>query len=201
MRITAIMIAAGLSSRMNGSNKLLEFIGAKKLIHHTYDQLVAASFDSIIVVTGRDASLIEEVLLPLISPNTELIYNVEFKKGMTSSIQAGLKVSDGSDAVMICLSDMPEIKSKGYNNLINEFQILGGSDKLLVPFKDGVKGNPVIIGSDYFTQLAEHKEPNGCSAIVKANAENLIKFETNDEAYFFDIDTPESLRTYNSRAK
>ena len=49
--------------------------------------------------------------------------------------------------------------------------------------------------------MAEHKELNGCSAIVQAHKEHLVKFETDSEAYFFDIDTPESLESYRSRAK
>lgn len=201
MRITAILIAAGLSSRMKGPNKLLEFIGDKHLIHHAYDQLTAASVDQIIIVTGRDASQMELVLSPFKMAQTEIVYNKDFEKGMTTSIQTGLKHTKNSDAVMICLGDMPEMNSEGYDLLLNEFRALGSNDRLLAPFRGGVRGNPVIFGSHYFIQMAEHKEPNGCSAIVKANSANLIKFETNDEAYFFDIDTPESLEAYNKRVK
>ena len=203
MKISAILIAAGLSSRMKGPNKLLQDIGGKTLIQHTCEQLVNSDVDEVIVVTGRDSELIEAEIRKFIVQDSKLtvVYNEKFELGMTTSIQAGLMEAANADALMICLSDMPELKTQGYNELVMAFEKDGGKDKILAPFRDGQKGNPVIFGSAYFTQMAEHKELNGCSAIVKAHKEHLVKFETDSEAYFFDIDTPESLESYRSRAK
>lgn len=195
------MIAAGLSSRMNGPNKLLADLGGEKLIERTYSSLSHSSFDEIVIVTGRDDAMVKETIKPDLKNHTSFIHNSKFEQGMTTSIQAGLKKVNDADVVAICLSDMPELSSLSYNDLIEFFRNHGGSNKILAPFRQGLKGNPVFFGSDYFPQMAEHKEPNGCSAIVKANKENLLKFDTTDEAYFFDIDTPETLRAYISRAK
>lgn len=201
MTITAILIAAGLSTRMQGPNKLLQSIGGKSLIQHSYSHLINAPVDEVIVVTGRDSARIESALVNSQWPKAKFVHNTNFEEGMTTSIQAGLKEATKADAVMICLSDMPEIRSDDYNVLLDEFRNKGGSDKILAPFKNGRKGNPVIFGSAYFTPMAEHKEPNGCSSIVKAHKEQLIKYATDSEAYFFDIDTPETLKAYISSAK
>lgn len=201
MKITAILIAAGLSSRMKGPNKLLQDIGGKTLIQHTCEQLDNSDVDEVIVVTGRDADLVQLSIINYQLSITKFVYNPNFEMGMTTSIQAGLIEAVNTDAVMICLSDMPELMTQGYNELVMAFEKDGGKDKILAPFRHGQKGNPVIFGSAYFTQMAEHKELNGCSAIVKAHNEHLVKFETDSEAYFFDIDTPESLESYRSRAK
>lgn len=197
MRIAAIQIAAGLSSRMKGPNKLLQEIGSgKTLIQHTFSELKASHIDDLIVVTGRDA---EQVQLSIINgqwSTPSFVFNAGFEKGMTTSIQAGLKSVGKADAVMICLSDMPKLTTKGYDALIKAFQEKGGRDKIMAPYNEKLKGNPVIFGADYFTAMAEHEQMNGCSQIVQDNVSNLIRFDTTDEAYFFDIDTPETLNAY-----
>ena len=106
MRITAIQIAAGLSSRMRGPNKLLQEVGeGKTLVQHTFGELIASFVDEVIVVTGRDTDLVSYELRALSDENSEhrtsLVFNPDFEKGMTTSIQAGLKLAQNADAVMI----------------------------------------------------------------------------------------------------
>jgi molybdenum cofactor cytidylyltransferase len=200
MKMAAIQIAAGLSSRMVGPNKLLQDIGGKTLIQHTFSQLSDSGVDDLIVVTGRDA---EQVQLSIVNCQLSIptfVFNSNFEKGMTTSIQTGLKWVGDADAVMVCLSDMPELTTDLYNQMIEAFKEQGGRDKIMVPFKDKQKGNPVIFGADFFIQMAEHPEPNGCSGIVKHHPEQVIRFMTDSGAFIFDIDTPEALSAYKNRA-
>jgi len=199
MYISAIQIAAGLSSRMEGPNKLLQDIGGKTLIQHTFFQLSNAGVDELVVVTGRDASAIEAEISKYQFPKFKTVHNITFEQGMTTSIQAGLKSVGDADAVMVCLSDMPELTTALYNQMITAFKNEGGRNKIMVPFKEGQKGNPVIFGADYFLKIAEHKEANGCAGIVKNHKDQVIRFETDADAFTFDIDTPEALNAYRNR--
>ncbi len=204
MHIAAIQIAAGLSSRMKGPNKLLQEIGqGKTLIQHTFGELKASSVDEVVVVTGRDAQLVNHAInkLEVQGSRFKVVHNENFELGMTTSIQAGLKAAQDADAVMICLSDMPLLQASDYNRLIESFRKLNNTKAILAPFSGTKKGNPVIFGSAYFTAMSEHQEMNGCSAIVKQNQASLIKLPVDSEAYFFDIDTPETLADYKARVK
>ena len=199
MHITAIQIAAGLSSRMKGPNKLLQDIGGQNLIQHTYGQLAASAVDDLIIVTGRDADEMESSIVNCELSIPKFVFNSNYEQGMTTSIQAGLKAIQKTDAVMICLSDMPLLTTTDYNVLLDAFREAHDTSAILAPFAGKKKGNPVIFGSSFFTQMAEHTNPNGCSEIVKANGSRLIQFETASDHYFFDIDTPERLEEYIAR--
>ncbi len=199
MHITAIQIAAGLSTRMKGPNKLLQDIGGKNLIQHTYGQLAASAVDDMIVVTGRDSDEMESSIVNCELSTPKFVFNSNYEQGMTTSIQAGLRAIQKTDAVIICLSDMPLLTTADYNMLLIAFRNANDTTSILAPFAGKKKGNPVIFGSAFFTQMAEHTNPNGCSGIVKANGSRLIQFETASDHYFFDIDTPERLEEYIAR--
>jgi len=201
VRISAIQIAAGLSSRMKGPNKLLQDIGGRSLVEHGFSQLITSDVGEVIVVTGRDAEQMELSITKSRLPSPKFVFNPNFEMGMTTSIQTGLQAIEKADAVMICLSDMPELTSQDYTDLIKEFKIQGSQDKIMVPYNGERRGNPVIFGASFFEQIKEHKEPNGCSSIVKANKDKLLLFETSSSHYFFDIDTPETLKAYKARVK
>lgn len=202
MRNVAILVAAGLSSRMGGPNKLLMDIGrGLTLIQHSLQQLLASSIDEVVVVTGRDASTLHSEISKIQNSKSKIAYNSNFEQGMTTSIQAGLREVNNADAVMICLSDMPKLTATNYNELIDAFEAKGGRNKILAPFNGDKKGNPVLFGSDYFYAIATHKQIDGCAEVVKKNQSQLIRFETENKAYFFDIDTQESLRAYKESVK
>lgn len=204
MNITAIQIAAGLSSRMRGPNKLLEEIEVgKTLIQHSFGELMASSVEQVVVVTGRDAQLVNHEIykLEVQGSRFKVVQNENFERGMTTSIQTGLKAAEAADAVMICLSDMPLLTASDYSSLLDSFRKTKSTKAILAPFSGTKKGNPVIFGSAYFTAMAKHQEMNGCSAIVKKHIASLIKLPVDSEAYFFDIDTPETLADYKARVK
>ena len=187
MRITAIQIAAGLSSRMRGPNKLLQEIGdGKTLIQNTFRELIDSKVDHVVVVKGRDADKMTDELTSFKLQATRFteVFNPKYEMGMTISIQAGLRVVKDADAVMICLSDMPLLTALDYNRLLDAYRNANNTKAILVPFSGSKKGNPVIFGSAYFTAMAEHEEMNGCSAIVKQNQASLIKLSVDTEAYF-----------------
>ena len=50
--ISAILLAAGKSKRMNGENKLIKKINGKPLIKHSVTNILESSIDELIIVTG-----------------------------------------------------------------------------------------------------------------------------------------------------
>jgi len=202
MSIVAVQIAAGLSSRMRGPNKLLQEVGeGMSLIQHTYAQLITSSVDEVVIVIGRDADQVELSISNCQLTTPKFVHNSQYEQGMTTSIQAGLKIAGDKDAVIICLSDMPLLKASDYDQLIDHFIHKGNNRSIVAPFRKGEKGNPVIFGSAYFQAILEHQELNGCSEIIKQNKDRLIRYETDSDAYFYDIDTAKDLENYRKRAE
>ena len=116
--ITAILLAAGESKRMNGENKLIKKIYGKPLLEHSVKNILESSIDELIIIIGHQSELIKNILSR--HKKIKFIFNNKYKTGMASSIQIGLNnLSKETQSFFICLGDMPNINKQIYNGLIN----------------------------------------------------------------------------------
>ena len=189
MRIAAILLTAGLSSRMEGENKMLLPLSDSTVVQKTYEQLLASEVDELVVVTGRESDSIQLRIKNYESDQTRFVYNPDYEKGLTTSIQAGLRAVNQADAVMICLGDMPLIKAEDYRFLMDSFANQKESS-IQVPVYQGQKGNPVIFGQKHFEEILNHTEMNGCSGVVQRNLESVCRIQVSSDRFIQDIDTP-----------
>ena len=89
----AIILAAGMSSRMVDNKLLLPWTDGKPIVRHVVKKYVDSKVDHIVVVTGRDADLVKASLDDL--PVT-FLHNPDFATGeMLSSLQVGLARHSG----------------------------------------------------------------------------------------------------------
>lgn len=191
MNIKALLLAAGLSSRMKGPNKLLLPFKEASVISCTYQALKDSRIAQIMIVTGRDAGSVKSIIQ--LGSADQFIHNKHFELGMTSSIQAGLKALTDCDALMICLGDMPWLKASDYDLLLAKFERQGNEDSILVPWFDEFRANPVIFGSKYFNDILKHKETTGCAQIIRDNRENVLNVNINSDRFIKDIDTLDDI--------
>jgi molybdenum cofactor cytidylyltransferase len=86
--ISAILLAAGQSKRMDGENKLTKEIQDVPLIKYSVKNILASSINELIVVLGHQKEIIEK----LIDKNEKIkcVFNKNFENGMASSIKTGL---------------------------------------------------------------------------------------------------------------
>jgi molybdenum cofactor cytidylyltransferase len=193
-KITAILLAAGESKRMGEANKLILEVQGKPMIRRTLDQLQQSSVAEIIVVTSEEnyARLDEEV-----RENFHIVFNPDYKRGMTTSIQRGVAAaSPDADGYMICMSDQPFMQAEEYDLLIGRFSEALQSDPacIVLPFFRGQKGNPVIFSHQYKEAILAHQEMEGCKAIVQSNKQHVVKQEMPSDTILRDIDTPEDYK-------
>ncbi|GAB5527573.1 MAG: hypothetical protein Roseis2KO_54450 [Roseivirga sp.] len=192
-KTSAILLAAGLSSRMNGPNKLLLTLEGSTIIERSYRELAKSSVAEIIVVTGRDQSLVQDSLS--LRKQDRFVHNPDFSLGMTTSIQKGVSVAQG-DAFMICLGDMPKLKADHYNQLMADFvSVISHNPKaILLPLVNAKRANPVIFSAQHRSAILAHTAMNGCRRLVKDNPMHLTEYITDDLAFLSDIDTAEDYR-------
>lgn len=185
-KVSAIVLAAGLSRRMGKVNKMGLLFQGKPIVHHVIDQLESSqSFETIIVTSEVSNELF---------PDHKVVMNEQYETGMTSSIQAGVKAtSTGADGFMICLGDQPLINTEDYNELINAFSdhLTNNHRAIILPTFEGKKGNPVIFSSHYKNDILNHQHPEGCKGIVQANKDHLVSRALNNSAILLDVDQPE----------
>ena len=162
--ISAILLAAGTSSRFKGKNKLLSKYKNKVLFKYVFDELVKSKVNEVIVVLGKNRNEFTK----LISKNqkVKVLYNKNYKKGMSTSIKEGIKkIKKPTKGFLICLSDMPKIKASIYNKIIKKF-ILNKSYPV-VPIYNKIRGNPVCFPYNFKRKLMKLKGDVGAKNILK----------------------------------
>ncbi len=190
IHITAILCAAGLSSRMGETNKLLLNYRGTSLVHRSVRALVDSCVHDIIVVLGYERELVRQAIG---SPSgvLQFVYNPNFENGQTSTIQAGLShISPHSDAFMICLADMPLLTCEHVDKLAMHFQSQSTPDRPLMcrPVQKDLPGHPVIFDASFAIKLMNCIESDGCRSVIRENIDFLVPYLTDDVAFFTDVD-------------
>ncbi|HTQ13983.1 MAG TPA: molybdopterin-binding/glycosyltransferase family 2 protein [Rhizomicrobium sp.] len=194
-RIAAVVLAAGLSSRM-ASNKLLAPLDGKPLLRHAVEAAVASAAEPVIVVTGKDAEAARAALDGL---SVRFVHNPDFAGGLSTSLKAGIAaVPEDCDGAMILLGDMPGVSSALIDRLIAAFSP-EDARAICVATHAGKRGNPVLWARRFFADIAALTGDVGARHLVAVHEELVREVEAGDDAPLADIDTAEALAAYRSR--
>jgi len=175
--ISAILLAAGQSKRMNGENKLIKKIQGIPLIKLSVKNILASSIDELIIVLGHQKEIIEK----LIDKNEKIkfVFNKDFKSGIASSIKTGLNnLSEKTEAFFICLSDMPMVNHDIYNQLIKSKD----NKEIIVPTYKGQQGNPVLFDKSMKEKVLDIRGDVGAKKILELNKAKILNLEINDQS-------------------
>ena len=182
--ISAILLAAGKSKRMNGENKLTKKIQGIPLIKHSVKNILASSVDELIIVLGHQ----REIVKKLIDKNEKIkfIFNKDFENGMASSIKTGLgNLSEKTESFFICLGDMPMVNRGVYNQLIKS----RNSKEIIVPAHKGQQGNPVLFSKTMKEKIMDITGDVGAKKILELNKDKILNLEINDQSIARGFDT------------
>ena len=158
--ISAILLAAGQSKRMNGENKLTKKIQGIPLIKLSVKNILASPVDELIIVLGHQKEIIEK----LIDKNEKIkfVFNKDFESGMASSIKIGLNsLSEKTEAFFICLGDMPMVNKKIYNHLIS----CRKKKDIIAPTYNSIQGNPILFSKSMKSSIMTIKGDIGAKKI------------------------------------
>lgn len=186
MNISATILAAGSSERMEEANKLLLPYRSEALIKIVSKMLIDSLLDPIFIVTGYEHDKVVK-LLPKSLDN--IIYNKDWRKGMSRSIYKAISsLPRHIDGNMIVLGDMPLITVKTLNELKSVF-LSNNGEKIIYAEYFGKQANPVIFPKKYFKEMLLLKGDNGCKDIISQNRKNAIGVSVDSSEVIFDCDT------------
>jgi molybdenum cofactor cytidylyltransferase len=186
MNITGIILAAGTSSRMGSTNKLLLKYRDHTIIQEVLDQLSNSNVDDILIVTGFESSCIKELLADRITDRVRLIHNENYHLGRAESIKCAIRMIRGkADAALFMVADKPQVTSELINTVIDRFR----EDRppmLYVEAPQG-RGHPVIFSETVFDDLLMLEGDCVGNELVAKYRDDLITVK--DETPQIDIDT------------
>ncbi len=183
--VGAVVLAAGSSTRMAGSDKLLlEFDGRpmiKSVIEAASDGgchqiLVVYSSNEVMQAVGRDA---------------ELIHNPRASTGMASSLQVGLRaLRSDMEAALVLLGDQPMVGSRTVAALLRAWRQEGSRPAVAVSGGEGGKwAPPVVLARELWDQLMTLKGDAGARQVLDHRPELVDTVPPLDR--LDDVDTPE----------
>src|SRR5262245_41947502 len=198
--ISAIVPAAGLSSRM-GQNKLLMPFGGKSLIEHAVDTLMTSGVDEIVVVLGHEANVVRSRLERHEGHRVNFVHNPDYREGLSTSVRAGMAAAAKEvDAIMIYLADQPLIEPDEINRLIQIFAEAKRAGKsIVVPFFGNERGNPVILDASYREMALDIVGDVGCRRIIKRHPEQVFAVQMETDHGVRDVDTPEDFESISMK--
>ena len=196
--ISAIILAAGESTRM-GKPKLLLPFGDSSMIEKVVSHATRSALNKIFVVLGSDSEPIKKLLQDY---PVETVYNSQYKEGMLSSVQCGLRaVPDSTNAVMVLLGDQPMIGNAITNRMIKAFK---KTDKgIIVATHLGQRGHPILFSRKYIKEVMEFPLKESLKELLQKHPQDIEEMETGQPEILRDIDTEkdyqEELKYHNNR--
>jgi len=194
-RIAALVLAAGLSSRM-GSNKLLAEWRGKPLLRWTVEAALASEAKPVIVVTGHESAKIEAALKGL---DVKIVHNLHYPAGLSASLKAGIRaVPSDCDGAIVLLGDMPEIAASLVDRMIAAFSPVDNRS-ICVAVHEHRRGNPVLWARQFFPEIESLSGDVGAKDLIAAHEDMVCDIEA-DGSVLRDIDTPDALAALRAGA-
>lgn len=184
-RVTAVVLAAGLSSRM-GVNKLLLPWGDVPVLGRTLANVTESAVTDMVVVVGHDRERTE----PIAAHYGRVVINESYAKGMLSSVQAAVgQLPANVDAALVVLGDQPMVGPAIIDELLAAYA--GGPVGLVAPAHEGRRGNPVLIDRRYFAELMALPPDEAPRVLLRQHTDDLCLLDVATDAILHDLDRPE----------
>lgn len=156
MKIAAVLLAAGRSTRFGSQDKLLALLDGIPLGLHVARTLVSLPFAARLVVTGT---------IDRRWPGFEIVRNGQPELGMGRSIALGVAAARGlgADGVLVALADMPRVSADHFTRLLACGQ---GADSMAAS-SDGVNRlPPALFGAAWFDRLERLSADRGARELL-----------------------------------
>ena len=195
-RVSAVVMAAGRSTRMGAINKLLVSLDGRVMVRAVVDALLGSSVGAVVVVTGHESDRVREALA---GSDVRLVHNPEFGQGLSGSLRVGLAaLPESAEGAVICLGDMPLVTSQHVDSLVAAFDPAEGRE-ICVPVFEGKRGNPVLFARRFFDEMMAVRGDVGARHLIGEYEEYVCEVAMDDRAVLVDVDSPQALRDVEER--
>ena len=143
MAVAGIVLAAGLSERMQGGTKQLLTFGDKTMTGLVVATAEAATLDPIVIVTGHMADEVEATMAP---QRARFVRNPDYRTGNMSSFRQGAAALGDAEAVMLLLADQPEMDVTTIDAMAAAWQ--DSRPFAAVATYEGSVGHPWVLSAD-----------------------------------------------------
>ncbi len=186
MQTAAIIVAAGMSSRMGDFKPMLN-IGSISIAQRIVANFHQAGVDKIVMITGYNATTLERHL----SGNGIIFLRNENYETtqMFDSAKIGLEyLKDKCDRILFTPVDIPLFTSATVRTLIES------GAELACPVCEGQQGHPILIAARLVDNILSDSGEGGLKGAISRCGAEMREIEVEDAGVLHDADTPEDYR-------
>jgi CTP:molybdopterin cytidylyltransferase MocA len=182
--VGAVVLAAGASSRMAGSQKLLLEFDGRPMVRHAIEAASEGGCHQVVVVYSADD------VKNAVDGAAEVVHNPDALTGMASSLKVGLRaLRPEIEAAVILLGDQPLVGSRTVAALLRAWRREGSRPAVAVSKRRNKWTPPVVLAREMWTDLYALDGDAGARQILDGHPELLDTVPAPGRPD--DIDTPE----------
>ena len=185
--ISAILTAAGESTRMGRPKPLLSWCGVP-LVEYQTSSLIDAGAAEVVVVLGHR----QEAVAPHISgPGVRYVVNPDYGHGKATSVKAGLRSADAdADGILLLAVDQP--RPPALVKAIIDAHLSSGA-LITAPRYRGRGGHPLVFSSRLRRELeAITEERQGVREVFQEHRSEVNELVVDDPIVRLDLNSPEA---------
>ena len=187
LRVAAVLLAAGESSRMGQAKALLPWVNKEPLVSYQVRALHDAGYDPIVVVLGHDPYAIDAALPDDV--DVTAVVNDRYQMGRTTSIVMGALhvATPDTDGLLIISVDQPRSVT-----MLRTLREAWEREQpyIAIPSLDGKGGHPPLFDGGLIPEILQvTEEEEGLRQVIRNFA---------DERLFVTVDDPLTLTNLNT---
>ena len=197
MRHCAILMAAGLSSRFGGGNKLLAPFRGKPLVYHTLDLACTMGFEGIFIIYNDEevARLARNAILNSSKTGVPVtaVYNPAPEKGQGESARLGVQAAGTGPAYYLFMPcDQPFLDAATVGLLLDAAQP-GHIVEPCCPDNRECNRSPSLFCASFRDELLALKPGEQPRLLKSRHPQAVISIEITNPIVLTDIDTREAM--------
>ena len=194
-KLGAVILAAGMSTRMGDFKQLLKIDGVS-LIRRVYDMMRSAGAEDIVVVTGFRAG---DIRAELAGERVIFVNNDDYATTQQlESLRLGIAALMGRcGRIIVSPADVPLVLDATVEKLLSE------DAPFIRPVYNGKAGHPVVFSAELARIVNSFDGDGGLRGAVESAGVEIKDVPVDDIAVTMDSDTPDDfealIKLYNGR--
>jgi molybdenum cofactor cytidylyltransferase len=189
VKLTAVILAAGYSSRMGGFKPLMDLAG-RSLLARCAGLFGGAGIGKIVVVTGHRHTEVETEAARF---GLATIHNPDYDRGMFTSVCTALPHLADRDGFFILPVDIPLVRPATITALAAAFT----GETVVYPTFNGLRGHPPLIPAQLVPTILAHDGHGGLKSLLEQQEHQDVAVW--DRGILVDADTPDDFAALAKR--